>query len=62
MRPDGLSWVVLFNARADEGDNYLSVAIDPRLHEAAMETTAWPEFDLFEKGTGEAPKGPIRTK
>ncbi len=62
MRADGLSWVVLFNSRADNEDNYLSATIDPRLHKAASETQAWPEFDLFEKVPGTAPEDPIRTK
>lgn len=49
MRADGLSWVVLFNARADKEDNYLAVTIDPELHKAASATSAWPVFDLFEQ-------------
>ncbi len=37
---NGLSWVILFNSRADG-------AIDGLLHQAAAKVTAWPEQNLF---------------
>ena len=48
LRADGLAWCALFNELGDSEGRMLAKALDPRLHRAAAEVHAWPEFDLFE--------------
>jgi N-acyl-D-amino-acid deacylase len=45
-RWDGLSWVVLFNQRSEDG-KHPDGAIDPALHGAADAVKEWPATDLF---------------
>jgi N-acyl-D-amino-acid deacylase len=45
-RSDGISWVVLFNQRSDDG-KLPDSDIDPALHRAADAVRQWPKFDLF---------------
>jgi N-acyl-D-amino-acid deacylase len=42
-RSDGLSWAVLFNTDRTPDGKVLSGIIDPLIHRAAAEVTAWPE-------------------
>jgi N-acyl-D-amino-acid deacylase len=46
-RHDGLTWAVLFNARANPKGEYLGGLIDPLVHQAADKVKAWPKRDWF---------------
>lgn len=48
-RFDGLNWAVLFNSRETADGNKPAAKIDPLVHRAADEVTAWPDHDLYDQ-------------
>ncbi len=46
-RHDGRNFVALLNSRVSPSANCLSRVVDPLLHRAANQVSAWPEIDLF---------------